>query len=81
MENTLDVVRLRDLYRKIGALLGSEDGLERLNLLLRQRFLIVTPMSAFLQGLTGDLLHPLISRDMETGKRAVQLWLEQSGGE
>jgi len=33
------------LYRKISAMLGGEDEMERLNLLLRQRFLIVTPMA------------------------------------
>ncbi|MEA4954376.1 MAG: hypothetical protein VB096_02510 [Pseudoflavonifractor sp.] len=69
----LDIVRLRDLYRTLTALLGSEYELERLNLLLRQRFLIVTPMSAFLQRLTNDLLYSLVSRDIETGKQAVQL--------
>lgn len=77
LQKTLDIFHLRDLYSKIGALLGGEDEPERLNLLLRQRFLIVTPMSAFLQGLTDDLLRSLVSRDIETGKRAVQLWPEK----
>lgn len=77
LQKTLDIVHLRDLYRKISAILGSEDELERLNLLLRQRFLIVMPMSAFLQGLTNDLFYTLTSRDMETGRLAIQLFLEQ----
>lgn len=72
-----DIVYLRDLYRKIGALLGSEEPLEQLNLLLHQRFMLVTPMVAFLQGLTNDLLYALTSRDVETNRLAVQLRMEQ----
>jgi len=75
-----DIVYLRDLYRKIGGILGGEEDLERLNLLLRQRFLIVTPMAGFLQGLTNDLLYSLTSRDVETSRLAVQLWLEKEQG-
>lgn len=77
LQLVLDVVHLRDLYRKIGAIIGGEDALEQLNLLLRQRFMLVTPMAAFLQGLTNDLLYALTSRDIETSRLTVQLWLEQ----
>jgi len=76
-----DIVYLRDLYRKISAMLGGEDEMERLNLLLRQRFLIVTPMAGFLQGLTNDLLYCLTHRDVETSRLAAQLWLEEQAGE
>ena len=69
----LDIVHLRDLYRTLTAILGGEDELEHLNLLFRQRFMFVTPMAAYLQGLTNDLLYSLTSRDMETEKRAFQL--------
>lgn len=68
-----DIVYLRDLYRKIGAIVEDESLMERLNLLLRQRFLIVTPMAAFLQGMTNDLLYSLTSRDVETNFLAIQL--------
>ena len=74
---TLDIVHLRDLYRKVSAILGSEEPLEQINLLLRQRFMLVTPMAAFLQGLTNDLLYSLTNRDIETGRRAVQLRFEK----
>jgi hypothetical protein len=73
LQKTLDIVHLRDLYRKVSTVLGGEDVLEQINLMLRQRFMIVTPMSGFLQGLTNDLLYSLTSRDIETGKRAFQL--------
>lgn len=75
-----DIVYLRDLYQKIGAVLGGEEDLEHLNLLLRQRFLIVTPMAGFLQGLTNDLLYSMTSRDVETSRLAVQLWLMEEQG-
>lgn len=75
-----DIIDLRDLYREICAILGGEEELERLNLLLRQRFLIVTPMAGFLQGLTGDLLYCLTYRDAETGKLIVRLLLEEQAG-
>lgn len=68
---------MRDLYRKVSAILGSEEPLEQINLLLRQRFMLVTPMAAFLQGLTNDLLYSLTNRDIETGRRAVQLRFEK----
>lgn len=73
LQKTLDIVHLRELYRTVAAVLGGEDALEQINLLLRQRFMIVMPMFGFLQGLTNDLLYSLTSRDIETGKRAFQL--------
>lgn len=76
-----DIVDLRNLYREIGAMLGGEEELERLNLRIRQRFLIVTPMAGFLQGLTGDLLYCLAYRDAETGKLTARLVLEQETDE
>jgi hypothetical protein len=54
--------------------------MEKLNLLLPQRFLIVTPMAGCLQGMTNDLLEDLTERDVETGKQAVRLWLEETKG-
>ena len=47
--------------------------MERLNLLIRQRFLLVSPMAAFLQGLTTDLLLNLTCRDPESSKQLFQL--------
>lgn len=77
LQKTLDIIRLRDLYRTLTAILGGEDELEHMNLLLRQRFMFVTPMAAYLQGLINDLLYSLTSRDIETGRLTVQLWLEE----
>ena len=76
MQPAFDIVCLRDLYRKISATIGGEEQLERLNLLIRQRFLIVTPMAGFLQGLTNDLLYSLVCRDAETSKQVFQLVLD-----
>lgn len=71
-----DIVVLRDLFRSVSAIIGGEEDMERLNLLIRQRFLIITPMAGFQQGLTDDLLRCLTSRDVETGRLALQLWLD-----
>jgi len=76
LSKTVDIVTLRDLYRKISAIIGGEEQMERLNLLIRQRFLIVTPMAAFLQGLNTDLLLNLTYRDPESSKQLFQLVLD-----
>ena len=74
LQKTLDIIHLRELYQTLAAFLGGEGELERLNLLIRQRFLFVTPMEAFMQGWTNDLLYSLTSRDMETSRLVFQLW-------
>lgn len=77
IHKTIDIITLRDLYRKISAITSGEEHMERLNLLIRQRFLIATPMSAFLQGLTTDLLLSLTYRDSESSKQIFQLMLDE----
>lgn len=61
-----DIVELRDLYRKISVILNSEDDMERLILLFRQRFLMVPAMAGYLQGMTTiwrkHLLHVIRRR-------------------
>ena len=76
IQAVFDIIYLRDLYRKISTVIGGEEQLERLNLLIRQRFLIVTPMAGFLQGLTNDLLYSFICRDAETNRQIFQLALD-----
>lgn len=70
-----DTVEFDSLHRDIAAATG-DGSMEKLNLLLRQRFMLVTPMAAFVQGLTDDLLYALTSRDDETSKLTVGLWLD-----
>ena len=72
-----DIVDFRDLYREITALIGGEEKMERINLLFRQRFLIVTPMAGFMQGMTNDFLYLLTERDSQTNQLAVSLWLNE----
>ncbi len=72
----VDIVDLRDLYRKICAILGSEDEMEKLHLLFRQRFLIATPIAIFMQGVTNQLMYSLLHRDRETSKQVFQLILD-----
>lgn len=72
----VDIVDLRDLYRKICAIIGGEDEMEKLHLLFRQRFLIATPVAIFMQGATNQLISALLHRDMETSKQVFQLILD-----
>lgn len=72
----IDIVALHDRYRKISSILGNEDQMEKLNLLIRQRFQITTAMAGFLQGVTNSLLYALTERDTETNKTVLQLWLD-----
>lgn len=75
----LDMVYLHGLYRDINSIIGNEDQMEELNLLIRQRFQVSTAMQSFIQGITNTLLDSLTERDAETGKTGVQLWVGQSG--
>ena len=50
--------------------------MERLNLLIRQRFQVTNAMAGFLQGVTNSLLYALTERDTETNRTALQLWLD-----
>lgn len=73
----VDIVDLRDLYRKICAILGSEDEMEKLHLLFRQRFLIATPVAIFTQGAANQLMYSLLHRDRETSRQVFQLILDE----
>lgn len=73
----LDICDLHDLYSRICEILGGEDAMESLNLLFHQRFLIVTAINVFLQGMTNQLLYSLTYRDMETSKQVFQLLLDE----
>lgn len=72
----VDLADLRDLHRKICTILGSEDEMEKLHFLFRQRFLIATPVVIFMQGATNQLIYSLLYRDEETSKQAFQLILD-----
>lgn len=72
----MDIPYIKDLYRQISAILGSEEQMERLNLLIRQRFMVATSMDGFVQGVTNNLLYSLTSRDVESGRTVLQLCLE-----
>lgn len=69
----VDIVDLRDLYGKVCAALGSDDEMEKLHLLFRQRFIIATPVAIFMQSVTSQLIDALLCRDPETSKQVFQL--------
>ena len=50
--------------------------MEKLNMLIRQRFMITTAMAKFAQGITNSMLYALTYRDVETNKPIIQIILE-----
>jgi len=77
MLRQIDMPHIEEIYRQMEELLGGGEQLERLGSLLRQRFLGVTVMAAYLQGLTEDMLSCLIRRDIESSRQVFQLWLDR----
>ena len=77
LSDVLDIIDLRQLYGRICELLGSEEEMEHIDRLIRQTFLLVTPMACYLQGMANGLLYDLISRDRESSKLMFQLLLDR----
>ena len=75
MSNTLDIIKLGDLYRQIEAIVG-EPMAETLNLRLKQTFLIAPLAAVFRQAFTHSLLFKLTHRDSETSRQVFQLLLD-----
>ncbi len=72
----MDIVRLRELYREIGMILGDFDPMERLGESIRASFQISDAAHIFMQSATEVLLYSLIYRDNETSKQVFQLLME-----
>jgi len=47
--------------------------MEQLHLLLKQKFVVPSALSSFVQGLNNDLLCRLLTKDIETNKLGFQL--------
>ena len=65
-----------DLYNDVCDMLCNKELMDNLNELLKQRFLIVSSVSAFAQGLTNSFLDCLTERDGQTSKQIFQLILD-----
>lgn len=76
MRRQIDLVYSRDLYRQINTIIGGEEQMEKLNMLIRQRFMITTAMAKFAQSMTNSMLYALTYRDVETNKPIIQIILE-----
>ncbi|MGI6497893.1 MAG: hypothetical protein ACOX0U_03540 [Oscillospiraceae bacterium] len=72
----MDIVRLRDLYRDIGTLLGDFDPLEQLGESIRASFQITDAAHVFMQSAAEVLLYSLTYRDNETSKQVFQLLMD-----
>jgi len=74
----MDIVRLRELYREIGMLLGDFDPMEQLGESIQASFQVTDASHIYMQGTVEALLYSLTYRDNETSKQVFQLMLEQS---
>ena len=77
MVHEMDIINVRRLYDEICRRLGREELMERLNFAIRQRFLIANSEAVFMQGLSENLLHSLINRDIETNNSIFTLVLNK----
>lgn len=72
----MDIVRLRELYREIGTLLGDFDPMEQLGESIRASFQITDVAHIFMQSTLETLLYSLTYRDNETSKQVFQLLID-----
>lgn len=63
---------IENQHRRICTILKEDDYINELNILFRQQFLLTTIMSAFLHGLTCDLLSQPTEQDTETCRQIFQ---------
>jgi hypothetical protein len=73
--SSIDFTEIKELYYKLSELLNSEEPMIKLNLLFHKRFLSISPVADFIQGLTTDLLYSLIYQDQESSIKIFQLVL------
>lgn len=72
----IDTVRVHELYESMLPYAG-EKLLDRLNELVKTRFIITTAINVYIQAVTDDYLESLLNRDEVTCKQHFQLMLEE----
>ena len=70
-----DIVEFRHIYRELTYVAG-EQAVDRLNELLKCRFFISTAGDTYLQALTEQYLLELLHQDKQTGRRVIQIMLD-----
>jgi len=78
LKSSLNCVALNEVYRQICDVIGDEASIRNLDRLFRERFLIITSLAGFLQGMAGDLMFELTYHDRETSKPVFQLLLDDT---
>lgn len=74
----MEIVRVRELYREIGLLLGDFDTMEQLGESIQASFQVTDPAHIFLQVTVEALLFSLTYRDEETSRQVFQLAMEDN---
>ena len=72
-----DHVYIDELFDSIVGIIGSEEEMERLNELIRTRFMKVKPLDAYLQGYITTFIYNLLHRDIETDRTVLQIYLDR----
>ncbi len=67
------ISELNPLYNDICGILGSEDAMERLNMIIKRSFLITPVMHSFLQAVIDNMLEMLSFKVPETAKHVFEL--------
>jgi len=78
LSENADIIVLTTLYEKISEIIGTEL-IDKLNHLLKDRFIISPIILAFAQGLANDLLYTLDFQDEKSGKYTFQFTRELEG--
>lgn len=72
----MDVIELRHLYRDLTYAAG-EQNVDRLNELIKHRFFMAAAGDIYLQALTEQYLLELLHRDKESGRKTIQILLDE----
>lgn len=74
----LDLVHIRHNFLEISEILGSQSQMEKLNYLLKERFIVSNVMSSFVQGFTDITKLSMSWRDIESSRTVLQLWFDNN---
>lgn len=72
-----NISELHDQCEKINKVLGSPEPMQKVNELFRRCFIVVSPLTCFVQGLLNGLLYELDSKSSDNSETVFQLLLDK----
>ena len=73
----IDIIKQHEYFDNISTIVGERE-MERFNLAIKCRFMIVPALSIYLQGMMNDYLYCFLHRDRETSRLVFQLLLDEN---